>query len=188
MAKDSSSISSVPLGKAIESFLGSNSASTPAMRTELSRFATLCGKECPLFALPTAEVAEFVRDAKKPAERRKRTEMLVAFFDYAKCNGWVRSNPAASFIQTKKETVQKKAVAPASRQVELSVEGRPAIQNQIERLIGEKSRAIEEVREARADGDLGENAPYHAARERLAMIEAQLREYKYMLSRAVTEE
>jgi len=184
MAQDSS-LSSIPLGKAVEEFLGSNGA-TATMRVELSRWLVLCGRECPMFTLASTEVTEYVSEVKKPAERRKRVEALVAFFEYAKGNGWMRTNLAAGLVQ-KKEAPRKKAAANTARKpIELSEDGRQIIESEIKRLSEEKVRTIEEVKDARADGDLRENAPYHAAREKLAMIEAQIREYRDMLMRAVS--
>lgn len=113
MAQDSSSSSSIPLGKAVEEFLGSNGASG-LMRAELSRFVVLCGRECPMFTLASTEVTEYVSEVKKPTERRKRVEALVAFFDYAKGNGWMRTNLAAGLIQ-KKEAPKKKAATSTAR-------------------------------------------------------------------------
>lgn len=188
MAEDSSSAGSIGLGRAVETFLASNGAGGVAVRAELARFVVLCGKECPIFTIAGTEIAEFISEVKKPAERRRRVEALVAFFDYAKACGWVRSNPAAGLVQKKESPIRKTAPKVQHKPVELSAEGRRAIESEIQRLAEERARTIEEVREARSDGDLSENAPYHAAREKLAMIEAQIREYQDMLLRAVSRE
>ncbi len=179
---------SIGLGRAVEAFLASNGAAVATMRAELSRFVVLCGRECPIFTIAGTEIGEFVSEVKKPAERRRRVEALVAFFEYAKTSGWVRSNPAAGLVQKKDVPIKKAAPRAQRKPIELSPEGRRAIEAEIQRLNEERARTIEEVREARSDGDLSENAPYHAAREKLAMIEAQIREYQDMLLRAVSSE
>ena len=49
----------------------------------------------------------------------------------------------------------------------------------------ERPAVVEAIEEARAHGDLSENAEYHAAKERQGQIEAQLIEMEDMLARAI---
>ncbi len=49
----------------------------------------------------------------------------------------------------------------------------------------ERPKVIKDIAEARAHGDLSENAEYEAAKERQGMIEAKIRELEGKLSRAV---
>lgn len=175
---------SVPLGKAIEEFLGSPSAAA-GMRSELSRFIMQCGSTCPVFTLSTEDAKESLRGIKKTADRRNRAEALESFFDYAKEQGWIRINPANGLIKKKVAKEKTSPPPPSQNVIRLSPEGRLAIEAEMEQLLKEKERVIEEVKEAREDGDLKENVPYHAARERLAMIEAQLRDAHNTLTRAI---
>ncbi len=48
----------------------------------------------------------------------------------------------------------------------------------------ERPRIIEAIKEARAQGDLSENADYDAARDEQAKIEARITELEYMLEHA----
>ena len=48
----------------------------------------------------------------------------------------------------------------------------------------ERPRIIEAIKEARAQGDLSENADYDAARDEQARIEARIQELEYMLEHA----
>lgn len=48
----------------------------------------------------------------------------------------------------------------------------------------ERPRIIEAIKEARAQGDLSENADYDAAREEQAKVEARISELEYMLENA----
>ena len=49
----------------------------------------------------------------------------------------------------------------------------------------ERPLVVQAIEEARAHGDLSENAEYHAAKERQGQIEAQLIELEDMLARAI---
>jgi transcription elongation factor GreA len=46
----------------------------------------------------------------------------------------------------------------------------------------ERSRIIQAIAEARAHGDLSENAEYHAAREQQGFIEGRIKEIEHLLS------
>ncbi|MDD5092754.1 MAG: hypothetical protein PHV74_00010 [Dehalococcoidia bacterium] len=178
---------SISLGSAIEAFLESPSA-VYGMRSDLSRFATLCGRECPMFTLTTVEAREFVMEVKKVPERRKRTEALEKFFDFSKEQGWVRSNIAIGIIERKEPKTAAKATNAKRETFRLSPESRQTLEEEMEKLSAERLKVIAQVAEAREEGDLSENAGYHDARERLGLIEAQLRERKEILSRAVETE
>jgi transcription elongation factor GreA len=49
----------------------------------------------------------------------------------------------------------------------------------------ERPENVEAIEEARAHGDLSENAEYHAAKERQGQIEAQIADFEDKLARAV---
>jgi len=173
------------LGRAIDEFLKSPSGS-PLMRPVLSRFAVLSGRDCPMFILGTREAKEFIMEVKKAAERNDRSRILEEFFGFARERGWVNINPAVGIIK-KKEPKTRPAPQPKSRMpaaVLLSEEGRQKIEAEMKELEEARQRVIREVAEAREDGDLRENAPYHAAREELARIEGRLRESRLLLLRA----
>ncbi len=177
----------IHLGEALEQFFNSPSA-LAGMRMELKRFSTLCGKECPMFTITVSEAREYLMEVKKPAERKKRAEALESFFEFAKENGWVFNNLAVGLIKKK----EPKARKPISRNpsfskpepIRLSDEGRVKIESEIEELLMAKKRVIKEVAAAREEGDLSENAGYHDARERLGLIEGQIREKEDILARA----
>ena len=177
---------SVPLGKAIDEFLASPQARA-GMRLELAGLNRQCGSDCPLF-LATGEVKGFMRGAKKVAERKRRSETLEAFFDFAKEKGWVSSNPAVGLIKKKESEIKQKPMVPKREPIRLSEEGRQKIEAEMTELSTEKEKVIAEIASAREEGDLSENAGYHDARERLALIEAQLRDRDEILARAVPME
>jgi transcription elongation factor GreA len=64
-------------------------------------------------------------------------------------------------------------------------EGHAALQNELHRLKTiERPAVVDAIEEARAHGDLSENAEYHAAKERQGQIEQQIADFEDKLARA----
>lgn len=67
----------------------------------------------------------------------------------------------------------------------MTAAGYKALEDEVAHLKGsERPEIIKAIAEARAHGDLSENAEYHAAKERQAFIEGRVLELEDMLSRA----
>ncbi len=67
----------------------------------------------------------------------------------------------------------------------LTIKGAKRLRAELERLKSvERPRVIEAIAEARAHGDLKENAEYHAAREQQGFIEGRIKELESTLSNA----
>lgn len=178
--KEEPRLGSVPVNKAIGDFLGSSSAS-PEMTADLVRFSMKCGSR-PLFTLTPEEVRDFVKAAKKAVDRKRRVEALDGFFNYTREKGWIIVSPIVDLVKMKEPRA--KSVSRSSQPVWLSAEGRRKLEAEEDGLFEEKEKAIAEVKRTREDGDLRENAPYHAARERLAWLESREREIRAILARA----
>lgn len=70
-------------------------------------------------------------------------------------------------------------------QTPITKEGYEALKKELERLkTVERPQNIRAIEEARAHGDLSENAEYHAAKERQSFIEGRMGELGYKLSSA----
>ncbi|MDT8449608.1 MAG: transcription elongation factor GreA [Wenzhouxiangellaceae bacterium] len=70
-------------------------------------------------------------------------------------------------------------------QTPLTRQGAERLREELNRLKKvERPQVIEAIAEARAHGDLKENAEYHAAREQQGMIEARIRDLEAALSHA----
>jgi transcription elongation factor GreA len=65
------------------------------------------------------------------------------------------------------------------------VEGQQMLLKHLSELKVERPLIIEAIEEARAHGDLSENAEYHAAKERQGQVEATIADIEDKLSRAV---
>jgi len=64
-------------------------------------------------------------------------------------------------------------------------EGYAMLTDELARLKTERPQIIDAIEEARAHGDLSENAEYHAAKERQGQIEAMIADIEDRLARAV---
>jgi transcription elongation factor GreA len=64
-------------------------------------------------------------------------------------------------------------------------EGYEKLQNDVRALKLERPSIIDAIEEARAHGDLSENAEYHAAKERQGQVEAMIADIEDRLSRAM---
>jgi transcription elongation factor GreA len=74
----------------------------------------------------------------------------------------------------------------ASDKVPMLVEGQRKLQDEVKHLkTVERPAIIDAIEEARAHGDLSENAEYHAAKERQGQIEATIGVLDDLLSRAM---
>jgi transcription elongation factor GreA len=73
-----------------------------------------------------------------------------------------------------------------AEKVPMLAEGHRQLSDELKRLRSEERPAIvEAIEEARAHGDLSENAEYHAAKERQGQVEATIAELEDRLSRAM---
>ena len=73
----------------------------------------------------------------------------------------------------------------ASEKVPMLAEGYRLLSDEVKRLKLERPDIIDSIEEARAHGDLSENAEYHAAKERQGQVEAMLADAEDKLSRAM---
>ena len=72
----------------------------------------------------------------------------------------------------------------ASDKVPMLAEGHRQLTEEVKRLKLERPEIIDSIEDARAHGDLSENAEYHAAKERQGQIEAMIADIEDRLSRA----
>ena len=68
--------------------------------------------------------------------------------------------------------------------VPMLAEGYERLTTDLKALREERPRIVDAIEEARAHGDLSENAEYHAAKERQGQVEAQISELEDKVSRA----
>ena len=73
----------------------------------------------------------------------------------------------------------------ASDKVPMLADGYRQLEDELKRLKTERPQIVDAIEEARAHGDLSENAEYHAAKERQGQVEAQIADVEDRLSRAL---
>ena len=72
----------------------------------------------------------------------------------------------------------------ASDKVPMLAEGHRQLTEEVKRLKLERPEIIDSIEEARAHGDLSENAEYHSAKERQGQVEASIGDLEDRVSRA----
>ena len=68
--------------------------------------------------------------------------------------------------------------------VPMLAEGYEKLSTQLAALKAERPLIVDAIEEARAHGDLSENAEYHAAREKQSFVEGRIKELEGLISRA----
>ncbi|HET6364610.1 MAG TPA: transcription elongation factor GreA [Nitrospirota bacterium] len=72
-----------------------------------------------------------------------------------------------------------------TQKIPMTKEGYEKLKKDLDRIIKvERPKNIKDIEEARAHGDLSENAEYHAAKERQGHLDAKKRELEHKLSHA----
>jgi transcription elongation factor GreA len=79
----------------------------------------------------------------------------------------------------------KKDLIMASEKVPMLADGYRLLEEELKRLKVERPEIVEAIEEARAHGDLSENAEYHAAKERQGQVEAYIADIEDRLARAL---
>ena len=71
------------------------------------------------------------------------------------------------------------------KEIFLTKEGLAELQAELDDLKQNvRPEVISQIKEARAQGDLSENAEYHAARDRQGHVEARIKELEYLIDNA----
>jgi transcription elongation factor GreA len=182
------------LGEAVGRYLvtlsGDEGATT---RVELQRFVHWFGKDSPVVEVTPAQVSAYAGTVSlRDPECGHKLEAVRAFLAYAAQEGVSAGNLAAHLKV-------KKAPLPAGKSKKAS--GKPAIEPQtitragydamlleLETLKQSRPAVLEEIRRAAADKDFRENAPLHAARERLGHIDGRINELEAVFKHSVVAE
>lgn len=153
----------------------------------LNRFARWFGPDRALREITLADVEAYrvlLADARQ--DTPERLEPLRRFFSQAARQKLTERNLGQPLAVRRKGRAEPRGnERPAAPAVELTATGRDQLLAELERLESvERPRVAAELARAREDGDLRENAPYHAAKETLGKIQGRINEIRGLLSAA----
>ncbi|MFN8507797.1 MAG: transcription elongation factor GreA [Dehalococcoidia bacterium] len=184
------------LAEALDQYL--TSLKNEQRRTQeqyIRHFVKSTGEEKVLTYLTGSRVELYAEREIKSSDpnAQERVQALKSWFQFLKKREYTGSNYG---IHIRVRKVAGRSVATANRggtrteepPVEMTAEGIDQLKVDVTRLRDEREETVHAVEVARADGDLRENAPYHAARERLAFIDSKLKSLEETLKRAVVVE
>jgi transcription elongation factor GreA len=160
---------------------------------EALRFARWYGEDKPAIDLRPVDIELYVETfGTNSPLASARAESLKTFLAYAHKQN-ITSSRLVSHVRVRRPAGAKRAGASSTanrdpQEIRLTSEGKQALETELEQLIGERPRIAEELRHARSDGDVRENAPLDAAREAQGKLEARIRELEGMLRLAVVVE
>ncbi|MGE0058471.1 MAG: transcription elongation factor GreA [Dehalococcoidia bacterium] len=161
---------------------------------EALRFARWYGEDKPAIDLRPVDIELYVETfgANSPLASA-RAESLKTFLAYAHKQN-ITSSRLVSHVRVRRPAGAKRIGAAAGsanrdpQEIRLTSEGKAVLETELDQLISERPRIAEELRHARSDGDVRENAPLDAAREAQGKLEARIRELEAMLRLAVIVE
>ena len=154
---------------------------------EALRFARWFGEDRPASDLRPADLEAYVDSfgANSP-NASTRADALKSFLSYAHKQKIVPER-LVSHVRVRRAQAKTRgnAQTDATGALELTAEGKASLEQELEQLKAQRPEIAAELRAARADGDVRENAPLEAARETQGQIEARIRELEAMLRHVV---
>lgn len=156
---------------------------------ELSKFTRWFGSDRKIDELTSQTIETYQQQVESSgADIARRMEPLKSFLIYAQRNELVAGN-LAKVIKFKKVNVKRDARiqtrAVDEEGVQLTREGYEQLKAELDYLINEvRPLVAHELAEARIDKDFRENAPYDAAKQHQAHVEARIRELERIIGSA----
>jgi transcription elongation factor GreA len=154
-------------------------------QAEVHRFARWFGADRPIGDLRAYDVELYAKSlgAGTPDVVR-RAEIIRSFLTFAKKERLTSANLAPALRLSKAPQAGSGSVAPPPKKTQLTEEGHASLQGELRALKAQRPLVAEELRVARQDKDVRENAPLDAALDRQAHIEARIRELDALLKHA----
>jgi transcription elongation factor GreA len=117
-----------------------------------------------------------------------RVQALKAWFVYLKKREYTQANLGIHIRTRRVQARTGAALRNEDQPVEMTRSGFETLQGELQHLETQRAELRQAVEIARSDGDLRENAPYHAAREALALVDSRVRQIEQSLKRATIVE
>ncbi len=169
---------------------GKSSNVKPVDHKALYQFVQYFPPNTSLHKLTPSDIGGYAESVNGTGTTPGATEQLQAvkdFLAYAKKNEGLTEENLARYVRIRKARSRTGAsvVSSESQPIELTSEGHAQLVLQREKLAQESESLVEEIRRARADGDVTENSPLDAAREEQGRVEARIQEITSTLERSV---
>jgi transcription elongation factor GreA len=177
------------VGEAVRNYISALApADRPTNAPELQRFARWFGPERRLRELDPVQLERYQEQLSAAGmDPTNKLEPLRQFLSDARSKKLL-DVALAIHVRVKRKTAAERAARGKPVEVEaieVTQSGYEELRSELDRLEGDERPVMTAaVARARADGDLRENAPYHAAREKLQEIDRRANEIKEILSRA----
>jgi transcription elongation factor GreA len=153
---------------------------------EALRFARWFGEDRQATEVRPSDLEAYIESFGSNPTASARADALKGFLAYAHKQK-ILPERLVSHVRVRRSSSRSKGAVQtlASTQVQLTAEGKAALEKELEDLKAQRPRIAAELQAARADGDVRENAPLDAAREAQGQIEARIRELEPTLRHAV---
>ena len=169
---------------------GKSSSAKPIDHKALYEFVKYFPPTACLQKLTPSDIGQYAEKVNGTGTTPGATAQLQAvkdFLAYAKKNEGLTEENLARYVRIRKARSRAGAtvVSTESQTIELTSEGHAQLVSQREKLVQESESLVEEIRRARADGDVTENSPLDAAREEQGRVEARIQEITSTLDKSV---
>ncbi len=153
----------------------------------IGQFIRWFGRQQLINEITAEEITNYAqRMSTSDAENQKKLGIIRSFLAYAKKAGWTRKNMAVHLKAKKSKTKKTAAGDRVSKPlVSLTQQGYQKMENELKELKDRRPQIVEEIKKAAADKDFRENAPLHAAKERLGHLEGRIIKLEETLKAAV---
>ena len=180
------------ISQAAKQFAGSLPPEKHLDSQEALRFARWFGEERPATDIRPSDLENYVDTFGATAPNAPaRADALKNFLAYAHKEK-ILPERLVSHVRVRKQTSRARpggsSMSSATQEVRMTAEGHDAMIVELESLKAQRPQIASALREARADGDVRENAPLDAARDAQGQLEARIRELESMLRIAVIDD
>jgi transcription elongation factor GreA len=158
---------------------------------EAFRFARWVGEERPVADVRPPDVEAYVESFGASAPNANtRADALKSFLTYAHKHK-LMPDRLVTHVRVRRTAVNRnrggdaQQIAQTKQEVQLTAEGIEAMTQELESLKAQRPKIAADIRDARVDLDIRENAPLEAAREAQGQVEARIRELEQTLRNAV---
>lgn len=178
---------SITTGDAASLFLSNLS---PPKRDEsrqpVAYFVRWFGWDRPVADITLAEVERFAQSLRvSDTDYQHKLSTLRDLLSFIQKKGWTEKNLVACFRAAGKVPAKRPPKRPPSQEMLLTPEGERKLKDELQVLKERRPQIVGDMQRAAADKDFRENAPYHAAREQLALLDGRISEIEAALNNAV---